>query len=630
MGLAAARAGLSVPSKVQVAQSRLPTQRKSLRERFARGTVGPSDDLERILALPRRDKPDLSAIVNEMTFRLKKPQGTQTLRELQAWVLWEAPQAGGMIAPLATGAGKTLLGMLMPWMFKVEGRPLRAVLFIPPDLRPQFAHDWEMYGQHWKLPNLAGGKFFTPGLPVLHVVAYSELSHPKSTALLEHIKPDLIMGDEISALRNFEAARVIRFLRFIAAHPETHFCGWDASILSDSITNLWHLLAIALDSGSPLPIEEQDLKEWAQALDPTTDGSFFMPGELLKFCQTNTRGELEPVRSGIRRRMVDTLGVIASEENALGIPLVFIERHPPKVPETILEHLKNLRRKPADGGWVRPDGEVFSEMSQVTACARQLASGFYMRWRFPRGEPDEQIDDWFLKRQNWNRELRSKLNSPQVHLDSPGLCEFAARRWFAGGCAGCGRGPLEVHDPSCRDMEAHPLWPSYTYQPWSAVEDTVYHETETVWESDWLLEDAAAWAREAPGIVWVDHPEFGQRLERLTGFKFYGGGEVSAQEIIDDVDGSQSIICSVKANKRGKNLQALNRNLIVSFPASNDTVEQVVGRTYRSNQTAERVEVHYYLHTQELENAFEKAKVRARFVKETMGADQKLCFGIFK
>ena len=35
----------------------------------------------------------------------------------------------------------------------------------------------------------------------------------------------------------------------------------------------------------------------------------------------------------------------------------------------------------------------------------QLSAGFFYRWRYPRGEPEVLILDWFRKRQAWNREL---------------------------------------------------------------------------------------------------------------------------------------------------------------------------------------------------------------------------------
>ncbi len=623
--------------------------RKTLREKLSKGSVEWSPDFDRVMKLPRRPGNDaeewkvwadeleqnndplaaqvrggVAGIVAEFTARLKKPEGTQTLREAQALLLWEATLVGGGIGMIQTGGGKTLLGMVLPMLFP---ECKRAVILIPPDLRPQFAADWETYGKHWKLPNLAGGRTFVPGRPVLHVVAYSQLSHTGSSDLLAQIKPDIVMGDEISALRNFDTARVRRFNRFFADFPETRFFGWDATAVADSIENFWHLLAMALGEGSPVPVNHSEVKKWGRALDPEEDEDegYFMPGVLEQFCAPG-----ESVRAGFQRRLVNTRGVIITEENALNIPLYFRERKPPPIPAGIKKHMITLRRKTDEGGWLRPDGEVLRTPAEVAMCAKQLAEGFWLYWAFPRGEPTEVIDRWFDRRQDWNRELRAKLQSHQVHLDSPKLCENAAYRWYAGGCPGCSRGPQQEHDVGCRDAATHPLWPSYTYQAWIAVEDTVHHITKVKWESDWMLEDAAAWGHEAPGIIWVDHPEFGQRLERMTGFRYFGGGDESAAEIIK-ADGSESIICSVNANKKGKNLQrAFFRNLIISFPSSNDTLEQLVGRTYRPYHCSDRVEVYYYQHTSELVHSFDTAKARAAFVAETIGGSQKLLYGKFE
>lgn len=607
-------------------------RKKTLRERFSTGSVGDSPDLERVLSLPRRDKPDVTSLIYQMTFKLKTPEGTQMLREHQAWTLWEAPQVGGAMASLSTGVGKTLIGMLMPMVWPkpnkinpVTGKQqsVRAVLFIPSDLNAQFHHEWKIYGRHWVLPNLAGHGKFVEDRPMLHVITYSQLSNPKSSALLEQIQPDLVMGDEIAAFRNFNSSRTIRFRRFIGQHPDTAVLGWDATMTSDSIADFWHLFAMALDDGSPTPLEESEMRKWAMALDADSEksgGGYFLPGELMKLCEGK-----ESARSGFRRRMIDTRGIINSEDNMLGIPLVFAERRPPPMPEKLREMLKLIRRKPADGGWKRPDGETLRQMTEVVACARQISLGFYLRWRYPHGEPQEQIDDWFLKRQVWNRELRAILDSPRVHMDSPKLCENAAERWYDGGCTGCKRGPLEQHHVGCRDVESHPLWPAFSYPLWRAVENTVHHVVETVWESDWLLHDMAAWGKD-PGIIWVDHPAVGHALEKLTGFRYFGGGDEANEEILK-VDGSQSIICSMNANRRGKNLQMFNRNLITAFPASNAMVDQTLGRTYRSGQSAPQVDAHYYLHVPELSNAFDTARVRAKYVFETFGTPQKLIFG---
>lgn len=631
MGLALQRSGLS--PRANVAQAKSPA-RQTLKQRFAKGEVEWSPDLQRVLNLPRREKPDLGPIIQGLTQVLRAPGGTQTLREAQAWSFFEAPMANGLFASIVTGGGKTLIGMLMamvwPWV-KENGvlRPPRAVLMIPPDLRVQFAADWERYSQHWVLPNLAGGKNFKPGKPTLHVIAYSELQQPKNSALLDQLRPDLFMGDEISALRNFEAARTIRVRRHFGQFSDTAFCGWDATLTSDSMQDYWHFLAWAFGENSPVPVEESEVRKWARAIDPVRfEDGYWLPGKLELLCKPG-----ESVRSGLRRRLIDTLGVVTTEDQVLDLPLIFRLRAAPPMSAQIVENLKKLRRPPNMGGWLRPDGEVFTQAPQVVACARQLAEGFFLRWRYPRGEPRELIDTWFNIRQAWNRELRAQLLSPLVHMDSPKLCENAAERWYAGGCPGCTRGPQQEHAEACKAKGTHPLWNSWCYPAWHEIEDKVYHEQEVVWLSDFLLNDAARWAAESPGIVWVDHPEFGERLARLTGLTYYGGGEAAAEEL-EALYGEgcgrsrQSIICSVKANMKGKNLQyAFSRNLITSFPPSNAIVEQTVGRTFRPGQSADSVTVDYYLHTVELENAFELADVRAAYVWETFGTSQKLIFG---
>jgi hypothetical protein len=634
MTAALQRSELGVTARKAVALAR-PVARQTLRERFAKGSVEWSPDLARVLALPRRTKPELAGIAEGLTQVLKRPGGQQTLREVQAWMLLEAPKAGGLVAAVQTGGGKTLPSFLMPmvwpWVQQADGslRPPRCILLVPPSMRVQCAADWERYGQHWNLPNLAGGDKFEVGKPILHVIAYSELQQPKNSALLEQLQPDLIMGDEISCLKNFDSSRTTRARRYFSQRPDTAFCGWDATITSDSLVDFWHFLVWALSENAPGPIEEAEVRRWARAIDPEkfNDG-YFLPGELMRFC-----AEGESVRGGFQRRLTQTLGIVTSEDQRLGIPLIFRERKPPPMPVQVTECLKLLRRPPAQGGWRRPDGEEFKEATEVVACARQLATGLYLRWRFPRGEPVELIEEWFEKRQAWNRELRAQLQSPFVHMDSPKLCENAAVRWYDGGCPVCTRGPQQDHWEGCREKHTHPLWQSYTYPAWREIEDKVYHETEAVWLSDWLLHDIVAWALEAPGIVWVEHPEVGERLARLSGLVYYGGGDIAAKELDAKYgDGSPrskvSIICSVKAQSRGKNFQtSFWRSLIVSFPASNSIVEQLVGRTAREGQTASYIEVDYFLHTPELENALEKAKERGKYVHETLGQAQKLVWG---
>lgn len=597
-------------------------QRRSVKEKLMRGSVEWSPDLARVVALPRRPKPDLKAIAEELTARLKKPHGRQTLREIQAWGLWEAPQVNGLIAQIAVGGGKSLMGLLMPM---VMPSCKRAVLFVPPDLRAQLQKDIVDYGEHWVLPNIAGGDNFVVGRPVLHIVAYSELSQPKSSDLLtKQLKPDLIIADEVHSLKGRGTARVRRFLRFAAdASDEVRFCGWSGTLTSRSLLDYAHLAAVALDNSSPLPLHAPTVEEWASALDPDDlRGGYFDAGKLkTSFCNPG-----ESVREGFRRRLTDTRGFVATAENQLGVSLNFFQRKPPPVPDKVQEHLRKLRKSPTEGGWVRPDGEELVDALRVAACARELAMGCFYRWRFPKGEPEDLIMRWFNARQAWNKEIRTRLHHSMEHLDSPMLCANAARRFYASGCVGCDREAKAPHKKDCKEKETHPLWGALHWPTWSQLEDSVYHETEVVWVDDYLLKDAAAWLKEKPGIAWTEHVEFGEKLAKLAGVPYYGGGDDASANIIHE-DGKRSIVASTKAHHKGKNLQVFNRNLVVAPPGDGATLEQLIGRTHREGQKADEVEVYFYTHTPELNDALDKAIERAKYIAETTGSAQKLVYG---
>jgi hypothetical protein len=380
---------------------------------------------------------------------------------------------------------------------------------------------------------------------------------------------------------------------------------------------------VMLGDGSPVPYNEPALGEWASALDPTE--LFIDPGILRKLCV----GE-EPVRSGFRRRLVETRGVVASADDEIGTELTYYERAAPPVPKEITVALRGVRAKEA----VRPDGEVLLTPLDEVRCARQLAAGFYSRWRYPHGEPPELIDEWFLKRQNWNRELREKLKGAGAHLDSDKLCRNAAERWLNGGCPGCERGAKELHQKGCREVASHPLWDSYCWPAWRDIEDKVYHETETVWMSDFLLNDAARWALDGVGIVWVEHVEFGHELSRRTKLPYYGEGEAAARGVALE-RGARSVILSIRANSEGLNLQCndddgsarFSRNLFVTFPSDAKTAGQAVGRTHRPKQVADEVECFYFAHTVELRDGIGKAQNKAAYSSETTGAEHKLAAG---
>jgi hypothetical protein len=398
---------------------------------------------------------------------------------------------------------------------------------------------------------------------------------------------------------------------------ETRFCGWTGSLTDSSLGDYAHLSALALRMQSPLPLDKMVVTEWARALDDSDNPA--PPGELGRLCGDDLDPEdTESVREGFRRRLSETMGFVISTEASVDVDLVIEERPAPVIPPIIQEALDKVRTC-----WVRPDTLVGSDTDeelvdamQVAKCARELASGIFYRWRFDPingvRQREEDIREWLDARKDWNRELRRVLQSRDEWMDSPHLCEHAAQRHWG--------------DRPPRDDR--PSWEAATWPRWRDIKNKVKPTTEACRVSDYLAVDAARWGLEHHGIVWYGMVEFGQWVAELSGLPLHGGGP-KAGERIQKETGERSIIASLKSHGRGRDgLQALyNEQLIAQIPSSATGWEQMLGRLCRQGQDATEVRAWYYAHTPEIKEALETALGRARYVRGTLGSEQKLLVG---
>ncbi len=538
--------------------------------------VSMTAELARILALPRRpsepsaDLPDDFALPEQNCpgCSVCHGRGAVTLRPFQRMMLDEARKADGLFASVGVGEGKTLVTLLLPEVLKSK----KAVLLIKPSLLPQFLDDVEMYSRHFRISCMDR----------LHVVSYNALSTASTANILEEICPDLVVADEAHLLRHKDAARTKRFLRFMKGHPETRFCPLSGSMVTDSLFDFAHLIELALRKNSPLPNKWTDLRDWAAAIDDAVVGAPMAPGKLLLFCQ-----EGESVRSGFRRRLVESPGVVATSEASIGTSLI-LEGRRPEIPERVKAALVELERL---WSW---NGEEFEDALALSRVARQLACGFYYRWVWPDGEPDR---EWLAARAAWHKEVRDYLHRrSRPGMDSPLLLANAAR-------AGS--------------------WASETWEAWAAVKDRPEPPVEAVWLDDFILDDVEAWAKDG-GIVWYEHATIGERLEK-RGFRVFGAGPEAAKAL-SKITAGGAIVCSIKAHKEGRNLQMFSRNLVTTPPAKSKEWEQIIGRSHRPGQRADEVQVDVYVHTKEYQAAVEHALKNAVYVEETQGQKQRLLY----
>lgn len=608
---ARSRAAAATPNGVRktLAQA-MGFDRGRSEDREGRGRpVGVSDDLKRILALPRRKEFDFESEESKTLARIYSdrlrahPNATlggklAALRPVQAVALSELAGCRGLVGAIGVGHGKELLSILAP-MVLPECRI--AVLLIPSEARDQFyLNDWPRYSAAFKCPNLVRGNggglsrdpFYTDR-PALHVVTYGELHHKNHAEDLEKLAPDFIIANEAQAFADRGTTQTKRLIRYFANHPATRFMAVSGTFTKRSIKDFAHLMMLALRQGAPVPLEWHTVEEWAQAIDDRA--SLAPAGKLIQMCEPG-----ESVRVAFGRRMRETPGFISTPGASTDVPLRFEGRDVDHIPEVVRAAMQEVEES-----GTRPDGYEFIQQTEVAKCLQELACGFYYQWVYPRGESISQINEWKATRKQWNRELRGRLAAGGHLMDSPLLCINAADRFEQGYS-----GPL-------------PVWQSKWLKRWREIEPTVQPETEAVWISDFLIEDAIQWGRENIGIIWAQHVAFAERLAQKSGFMYYGGGKKNSRGIRAE-KGDRTVIASITAHHFAKNLQMFNKQLVANPPADGGRWEQLLGRTHRQGQTAEEVLCVYYEHVDAVARRMLKAESLATFIQELTKQPQRL------
>src|SRR5262249_13680283 len=139
-------------------------------------------------------------MARRLTQELRVPGGTLELRPVQAIALTEIRACGGLLAPIRVGAGKTLISLLAGSVVGAR----RPVLLVPAKLRDKTERDMRAARRHFRVP------------PNLQVVSYELMGRVNQAELLEEIKPDLLICDEVHRIKNPRAAVTKRVMRYLA------------------------------------------------------------------------------------------------------------------------------------------------------------------------------------------------------------------------------------------------------------------------------------------------------------------------------------------------------------------------------------------------------------------------------
>lgn len=533
--------------------------------------VSRSPDWCRIDALPRRDwHLGAEQAARIATSVLRTDTGTMALWPEQGAALQDLATCGGLVAPLAVGRGKALISILAASVVACE-RPL---LMVPASLREQtVAHVLPEMRRHWRIHEN------------LQVAAYSELSQAKHATALEDYQPDLLILDECHYLAHpTTAARTKRVMRWLRAARAV--LGRDCLVVAlsgtihrKSLTAWAHLAVAALGMGAPVPHKWHTTREWSEALDLDIPADRrTKPGALALWARDG-----ESVEEAVGRRITETPGIVASGADQLGTSLVISEL-PVAVPDSVRAALRAL-----DATWITPAGDYLIDSLSYYRTAREISLGYELHWIEP--APRE----WLEARKAWANEAREIIRAGKADT------ELTAARYAAA------RG-------------------SSTLAEWHRIKSRFVPRVAMHPIDRYITGVVAQWARESPGLIWVDSPWLGASLATDTGLPYYPAGDDRVLTARPETTGA----CIVSlAHSEGKNLQAYSANLVLAPMSSGKAWEQLLGRTHRHGQMADTVTCDVCLHTAPLRESLEAARREAAYVEHTLGARQKLCYATY-
>lgn len=547
----------------------------------------------RISRLPRRAYgPDqLEGIAKQMTSWLGQPGGAMSLNLVQAQALFELHHCPGVFCTVRVGGGKTLICFLAAKVARAE-RPL---LLVPAALVDKTNRDARRYGQHFQIPNY------------LRVMSYELLSRATSLQELERWKPDLVIGDECHYLRSRDAARTSRVLTYFHKHPETRALFLSGTVTRRSIRDFAHLIRLCLRGGAPVPLEENTLLEWAQALDETPPGGRRIgPGMLLDytFATDEERAKPDGHKAAFRRRLVDTPGVIATEETGVDMPLICsFDRI--ELPTHVTDEIAKMR-----GSWETPNGQSFEHAIILHQHVREMGLGFFYYWDPPAPRACDYCrsvgyviceHSWIGRRKAWTGACRYILSNNQRGLDSPLLVANAVD-------AG--------HYPAATEALAK----------WREIRPTFEPKTKPAWLTFDVVDHVAKECLRDHQIIWTDLSAFAHALAARTGLPYFGPeGKDYRGNSIEDHPGNGSIIASMHSNRAGRNLQdRWFRNYLVNPPPNGEWIEQILGRTHRDHQPSDEVFCRILSTCPEHEMAVDRMILEATHMQHVTGQPQKI------
>jgi len=526
--------------------------------------VAHSVEYDRVAALPCRvpSVPDAQAWATVLSPLMRLTGSDAALLPWQGQALAEWMDLEGLMWFAPVGSGKTLVSYLAP----IAVESARSLIVVPASLKDKTLSDFSAYQGVWRRPT-----------GVMRTVSFHELQ--RDPLLVASYKPDTIIIDESDDLSNPESSMTRRLDRYIR-EADVRVMAMSGTPSRKSILNYWHLLCWTLGDLAPVPLIKSEAQMWAFVLDDRRNMRVPRPGPL--------GATQKAARAWFAKRLRETPGVLINDFDSCSAPLRVRQRLARECPaiDDAFERFYTT--------FETPGGMVVSDPLSRWRLDGQLGCGLYTYWDPP--PPDR----WRDARRNVARFVRRMIdNSTRSH--NPLDTELQVLRRYP-------EAPEVIEWQSCRELY-----------------DERKH-TRAEWISDATIKSALDWLREIdePGIVWCGSAHFGPELARLARLRYYGPGGKSADgSALHVAPVGRNMIASWNANKKGFNLQAWPRQLLVMPPQSAKWLEQIFGRSHRRG-ALEEVVVDILMASGGTFDAFDAALAEARGIKARESLTQKI------
>lgn len=477
----------------------------------------------------------------------------------------------GIVAMVGCGHGKSLVAQIAPTVLG----SVRPLLLVPASLVQQTREQIKLWAEHYHThPDLVSGD---------GVASYEMVSGVKRASYLQERSPDLLVLDEAHLCSNPESSRWKRIARYVANYPECRVVAMSGTLIYRGVDQIRHILHACLRDRNPIP-SDNSLDHWSAVIDlgsePSIDDLRYMARLAIKHNEAPTQ---VGVRRAFGKELAGTEGIIKTAGVAASVSLTILRvnsgRELPDEQRSAIAALSEL--------WELPDGTELVDALEVDRARRELALGYYSRWKYPPSE------DFLSARKVWAGFVRKMVL--YAGEDSPGTVAQKTRD----GAFGVG---------AKRDLAN---W---------VVQKPQEPPREAVWltgAKERLASVVRAWVAKGGGIVWYRSVPVGNVLRDKMGLPTHGTGSKAPE--------GRLAAASMLVHGKGWNGQAYTRGLVLEIPTSGAMWEQLLARHHRTGQT-EDVEYSVWSGSVLSDELWSRALAASKFIQDTTGEPQRLLY----